>query len=156
MNARKIRKIPFHYSTVSLFSTHFSKTTWTTNASYRKRMRRNFFHFICLTCAVLSLSLIFMMKKMFYVTVNKWDVAETILTSRQPGLQIKVYDYRCAYWIPCAVCWCWCFHSPAMLQLMNFTSAKRKDRSILSNGSGPSEMRETPSSCNKFPTLFSN
>lgn len=115
MNARKIRKVSCHYSTVSLFPLIFPK----------RRERAVHIESECDETFSISFALrvhfcrFLLWKNIFYVTVNKWDVAEAILTSRQPGLQIKVYDYRCAYWISCAVCCCWCFPSPAAPECFN-------------------------------------
>lgn len=50
---------------------------WVSASDCEQREEEKFFHFIWLTCAFLLL------KNMFYVTLTKWDVTESVLTSRQ-------------------------------------------------------------------------
>lgn len=104
---------------------------------------KNFFHFICLTCAF------FCWKNIFYVTVNKWDVAQSFVTSRQPvcklnftiiGVHIGFFCHAAITSVAAAAD----VHLRWELKFFWWICVKRKG-TTLSNDFGPAEMRETPS-----------
>lgn len=116
-------------------STHFSTDVW---ASYRKRMRqrkkRKLFPFhlpyVCI---------FFLLKNIFYVTVNKWDVAESFLTSRQLMCKLKftIIGVHIGFFFFTASAADVCHSAHLNKSVMDFTSNQKREENVLSNDSGP-------------------
>lgn len=140
----EIRKIPCHYSSISLLNFSNDLSHIGTSADVDEKLFPFHLPYVC----------IFSPSKMLFTwrRINEtWQSHFWHLVN--PCVQIKftIIDMHIGFlFMNCCT-----KRVDSPISLWWISRAKRKEK-VLSNGFGLGEMRETPSLCNKFSTLFSN